>query len=74
MTPTREEYLYKLVDLSDNFHTANYIAQVVGEIIEKLDQIKYRQLYPITSQTYESHTRYFKKSILISRMLDVSRM
>ncbi|PKC00941.1 hypothetical protein RhiirA5_427486 [Rhizophagus irregularis] len=24
MTPTREEYLYKLVDLSENSHTANY--------------------------------------------------
>ncbi|PKB92991.1 hypothetical protein RhiirA5_442694 [Rhizophagus irregularis] len=44
MTPTREEYLYKLVDLSENSHTANYVAQVVGEIIEKLDQIKYQRL------------------------------
>jgi hypothetical protein len=37
MTLTREEYLYKLVDLSENSHTANYyIAQVVEEIIEKI--------------------------------------
>ena len=40
MTPTREEYLYKLVDLSENSHTANYVAQVVGEIIEKIGSDK----------------------------------
>jgi ABC-type Zn uptake system ZnuABC Zn-binding protein ZnuA len=40
MTPTREEYLYKLVDLSENSHTANYVAQVVGEIIEKVGSNK----------------------------------
>ncbi|CAB4407406.1 unnamed protein product [Rhizophagus irregularis] len=40
MTPTRKEYLYKLVDLSENFHTANYVAQVVGEIIEKIGSTK----------------------------------
>lgn len=40
MTPTREEYLYKLVDLSENSHTANYVAQVVGEIIEKIGSNK----------------------------------
>jgi hypothetical protein len=40
MTPTREEYLYKLVDLSENSHTANYVAQVIGEIIEKIGSNK----------------------------------
>src|SRR4051812_11565992 len=40
MTSTRDEYLYKLVNLSKNSHTANYIAQVVGEIIEKVGSNK----------------------------------
>jgi hypothetical protein len=40
MTPTRKEYLYKLVDLSENSHMANYVAQVVGEIIEKVESNK----------------------------------
>src|SRR4051812_15168809 len=40
MTPTREEYLYKLVDLSENSYTTNYVAQVVGEIIEKVGSNK----------------------------------
>ena len=36
MTPSREEYLYKLVDLSEHSHTANYIAEVTEEVIEKI--------------------------------------
>src|SRR3954466_1809943 len=40
MTPTSKEYLYKLVDLSENSHMANYVAQVVGEIIEKVGSNK----------------------------------
>lgn len=36
MTPSREEYLYKLADLSENSHTGNYVAEVIGEIIEKI--------------------------------------
>jgi hypothetical protein len=40
MTPTKEEYLYKLVDLSENSYTTNYVAQVVGEIIEKVGSNK----------------------------------
>src|SRR4051812_23367619 len=40
MTLTREEYLYKLIDLSENSHMANYVAQVVGKIIEKVGSNK----------------------------------
>ena len=36
MTPSREEYLYKLVDLSEHSHTANYVAEVIKEVIEKI--------------------------------------
>lgn len=36
MTPSREEYLYKLQDLSEHSHTGNYIAEVIGEVIEKI--------------------------------------
>lgn len=36
MTSSREEYLYKLVDLSEHSHTSNYIAEVIGEVIEKI--------------------------------------
>uniref|UniRef100_U9TCZ2 DUF659 domain-containing protein n=2 Tax=Rhizophagus irregularis TaxID=588596 RepID=U9TCZ2_RHIID len=40
MSPTKEKYLYKFVDLSENSHMANYIAQIVGEIIEKIGSTK----------------------------------
>jgi hypothetical protein len=40
MTPSREEYLYKLADLSDNSHTASYVADVIGEIIENIGPSK----------------------------------
>jgi hypothetical protein len=36
MTPTRKEYLFKLTDLSEESHTANYIFRVVSEIIDKI--------------------------------------
>ena len=36
MTPSREKYLYKLVDLSEHSHTANYVAEVIEEVIEKI--------------------------------------
>jgi hypothetical protein len=36
MTPTRKEYLFKLIDLSEESHTANYIFRVVSEIIDKI--------------------------------------
>lgn len=36
MTPSREEYLYKLQDLSEHSHTGNYVAEVIGEIIERI--------------------------------------
>jgi len=36
MTPSREEYLYKLEDLSENSHTGNYLAEVIGKVIEKI--------------------------------------
>ena len=47
MTPSKEEYLYKLADLSENSYTSNYVAEVIEEVIEKSDQIKYQQLYQI---------------------------
>ena len=40
MTPSREEYLYKLQDLSEHSHTSNYIAEVIGEVIEKIGSNK----------------------------------
>ena len=40
MTPLREKYLYKLVDLSEHSHTADYITEVVEEIIEKISPNK----------------------------------
>ncbi|GBC35647.2 ribonuclease H-like domain-containing protein [Rhizophagus irregularis DAOM 181602=DAOM 197198] len=36
MTPSREEYLFKLQDLSDYSHTGNYVAEVIGEVIDKI--------------------------------------
>src|SRR5579859_8050306 len=36
MTPSREEYLYKLKDLTENSHTGNYLAEVIGKVIEKI--------------------------------------
>jgi hypothetical protein len=36
MTPTKKEYLFKLTDLSEESHTANYIFRVVSEIIDKI--------------------------------------
>lgn len=40
MTPSRKEYLYKLVDLSDYSHTSDYLANVIGEVIEKIGSNK----------------------------------
>ena len=40
MTSSKEEYLYKLADLSDNSHTASYVADVIGEIIENIGPSK----------------------------------
>ena len=36
MTPSREKYLYKLEDLSENSHTGNYLAEVIGKVIKKI--------------------------------------
>jgi hypothetical protein len=40
MTPSRKEYLYKLIDLLDYSHTSNYLANVIGEVIEKIGSNK----------------------------------
>ena len=36
MTPSKKEYLYELKDLSANSHTANYLSEVIGQVIEKI--------------------------------------
>lgn len=36
MTPSRKEYLYQLLDLSEVSHTAEYLAVVIEEIIESI--------------------------------------
>jgi hypothetical protein len=36
MTPSRKEYLYQLRDLSENSHTAEYLATIIEEAIEDI--------------------------------------
>ena len=36
MTPSRKEYLFQLKDLSEDSHTGEYLAKVIGEVIEKV--------------------------------------
>ena len=41
MTPSRKEYLYQLSDLSENSHTAEYLATIIKKVISGVgeDQI-----------------------------------
>ena len=36
MTPSRKEYLYQLRDLSEDSHTAEYLSEVLKQIIDEI--------------------------------------
>jgi len=36
MTPSRKEYLYQLSDLSENSHTAEYLATLIEDVIKDI--------------------------------------
>src|SRR6185369_17970692 len=41
LTPNRKEYLYRLSDLSNDSHTANYLTQKMDELITLIEPNKF---------------------------------
>ena len=71
MTPSRKEYLYQLSDLSENSHTAEYLATLIEDVIKDIGTDRFSAIVSDNAANVKNARKLYMKNIQRLKMLDV---